>query len=381
MCNDSSANPIELRSRMEGLVIELPVQMRVQCTKRHPLSPIETAIPDFSQVPVIDIAPLRAAGPERAAVARQLNQACRECGFFYIVGHGVDEQLVARLERLSRQFFAWDKTAKMKIGMSHGGRAWRGYFAVGDELTSGKPDQKEGLYFGAELDDDHPMVQAKIPLFGKNLFPDIPGFRETVLDYLAQLTNVGHTLMAGLALGLGLDDSYFADRYTGDPLILFRIFNYPASPRSDATDEKSSEARWGVGEHTDYGVLTILRQDDVGGLQVRSRSGWVAAPPIPGSFICNIGDMLDRMTRGIYRSTPHRVLNTAGRDRLSFPFFFDPNFEAQVQPIEEIGGEAFQDDREQRWDQASVHEFRGAYGDYLLNKVSKVFPQLRREVL
>jgi isopenicillin N synthase-like dioxygenase len=135
-----------------------------------------------------------------------------------------------------------------------------------------------------------------------------------------------------------------------------------------------------VGEHTDYGLLTILWQDDAGGLEVRSRSGWVAAPPIPGSFICNIGDMLDRMTRGVYRSTPHRVLNTAGRDRLSFPFFFDPNFAARVQPIEGLDREAFHDDREQRWDRASVHEFHGTYGEYLLNKVSKVFPQLRSEI-
>ena len=93
-----------------------------------------------------------------------LAMACRECGFFYVVGHGVDEQLCARLEELSRQFFAWSTSEKMRIGMSQGGRAWRGYFSVGDELTSGRPDQKEGLYFGAELADDHPSVLAGTPL-------------------------------------------------------------------------------------------------------------------------------------------------------------------------------------------------------------------------
>src|SRR5690606_27276313 len=137
---------------------------------------------------------------------------------------------------------------------------------------------------------------------------------------------------SGIAMSLGLEESYFADCYTGDPLVLFRIFNYPRWSRTSEEDE----ARWGVGEHTDYGVLTILKQDDAGGLKVKTKSGWIAAPPIPGSFVCNLGDMLDRMTRGIYRSTPHRVRCVVARDRLSFPFFFDPNFHAVVQPIDEL---------------------------------------------
>jgi len=334
--------------------------------------------PEISHVPIVDIGPLVSGSSQKATVADQLGAACRECGFFYIVGHGVDESLISRLEQLSGQFFALDQATKMQISMARGGRAWRGYFPVGGELTSGKPDQKEGLYFGAELPDDHPAVLAGKPMHGRNLFPDIPQFRETVLDYLAALTEVGHSLMAGLAFSLGVEETYFADRYTRDPLILFRIFNYPYSPKPITTSE---DFRWGVGEHTDYGVLTILRQDDVGGLQVRSRSRWIDAPPIPGSFLCNIGDMLDRMTRGLYRSTPHRVLNTAQRDRLSFPFFFDPNFDAEIHPIEALATRAAADDRNDRWDKASVHEFRGTYGDYLLAKAAKVFPQLRREVL
>jgi isopenicillin N synthase-like dioxygenase len=255
--------------------------------------------------------------------------------------------------------------------MALGGPAWRGYFPIGDELTSGKPDQKEGLYFGAELGVDDPLVLAGTPLHGPNLFPDLPGFRETVLDYMAALTRLGHRLVAGLALGLGLDESYFADRYTAEPLILFRIFNYPP-PRHPAL--------WGVGEHTDYGLLTILLQDDAGGLEVRSRSRWVPAPPVPGSFVCNIGDMLDRMTRGLYRSTPHRVRNRAPRARLSFPFFFDPNFFTRVQPISLARDIVLPDDRAERWDGASVHAFQGTYGEYLLNKVGKVFPELRQAV-
>ena len=178
--------------------------------------------------------------------------------------------------------------------------------------------------------------------------------------------------MAGLALSLDLEEPYFADRYTSEPLTLFRIFNYPP-PRDPSL--------WGVGEHTDYGLLTILLQDDAGGLEVRSRSGWVSAPPVPGSFVCNIGDMLDRMTKGLFRSTPHRVRNPAPRDRLSFPFFFDPNFFARVQPIDLPGVEAPPDDQGERWDHASVHAFQGTYGDYLLNKVGRVFPELRQAAL
>jgi isopenicillin N synthase-like dioxygenase len=331
---------------------------------------------DFSHVPVIDVGPLVRDAAERDAVAEQIGAACRECGFFYVVGHGVDELLCQRLERLSREFFAQSESQKMQIEMPLGGRAWRGYFPVGNELTSGKPDQKEGIYFGTELPGDHPAVLARRPLHGRNLFPDVPGFKETVLQYIHSLTQLGHALMRGIALGLGLRSTYFEERYTGEPLILFRIFNYPY-----VKPVESAGTLWGVGEHTDYGLLTILRQDDTGGLQVKSRSRWIDAPPIPESFICNIGDMLDRLTRGIYRSTPHRVVNTSGRDRLSFPFFFDPNFDAQILPIEGLENTAFADDSQQRWDQASVHAISGTYGDYLLNKVSKVFPQLREEVL
>ena len=330
-------------------------------------------VSELSSVPLIDVAPLVNRATERTHVAEQIGTACRECGFFYVVGHSVEESLCRKLETLSRSFFDQSESQKMRIAMSRGGRAWRGYFPVGGELTSGKPDRKEGLYFGAELAANHPAVLAGKLLHGPNLFPDMPDFRETVLRYIDSLTQLGHTLMSGISLGLGLAEDYFEKRYTRDPLILFRIFNYPPVTESGSMP-------WGVGEHTDYGLLTILRQDDTGGLQVKSRAGWIDAPPIPGSFVCNIGDMLDRLTRGIYRSTPHRVVNASRRNRLSFPFFFDPNFDAKISPIEDLEHRAPDDSRE-RWDHASVHEFSGSYGDYLLAKVSKVFPQLRKEVL
>ncbi len=331
-------------------------------------------------LPVINIAALvneHASAPDRAQVAHAIGLACREHGFFYISHHGVPQALIDRLHSLSEAFFAWPVEKKMQWRMSLGGRAWRGYFKVGGELTSGLPDWKEGLYLGSELPADHALVQAKTPVHGANLFPDLEGYRDTILAYMDAVTHVGHCVMEGIALSLGLPASYFADRYTADPLVLFRIFNYPSVAVPDGMD-----VQWGVGEHTDYGLLTVLYQDAIGGLAVHTPQGWVDAPPLPGTFVCNIGDMLDRMTGGLYKSTPHRVKrNTSGTDRQSFPLFFDPNFEARVQRIEGLTEVPAHDDSAARWDKANVHAFSGRYGDYLLAKVSKVFPQLKDEVL
>jgi isopenicillin N synthase-like dioxygenase len=330
-----------------------------------------------SSLPLIDVAPLVAGAPGRDAVAAQIGAACRAHGFFYVTGHGVDAALVQRLEDLSHRFFELPEDTRMRWRMALGGRAWRGYFPLGGELTSGRPDWKEGLYLGTELPATHPLVQAKTPVHGPNLFPEVPDFRETILAYMTAVTQLGHRLMEGIALSLGLGASYFAERYTADPLILLRLFNYPTQPVP-----KGLDVQWGVGEHTDYGLLTILHQDHIGGLAVHTPGGWIDAPPVAGSFVCNIGDMLDRMTGGLYKSTPHRVKrNTSGHDRLSFPLFFDPNFEARVQRIEGLEGAQALDDSAGRWDRANVHAFSGRYGDYLLAKVSKVFPQLRDEVL
>jgi len=324
------------------------------------------------QIPIIDISLLNneATAP---AVARQLAEVCREHGFFYITGHGVPLELQQRIEKLSHEFFALPEEEKLQIAMAKGGRAWRGFFPLHAELTSGKPDQKEGIYFGTELGAEDERVRSGLPLHGANLFPARPEhFRETVLEYIAAVTQVGHTVMKGISLSLGLPGDYFFKKYNQEPLILFRIFHYP--PQTAPTDT------WGVGEHTDYGLLTILIQDAVGGLQVKSRGQWLDAPPLPNKFICNIGDMLDKMTVGVYRSTPHRVLNTSGKNRLSFPLFFDPGFDTVVERIEHIP-QTNPNDSPPRWDQANVHTFGGTYGEYLLNKIGKVFPDLGKEVL
>jgi isopenicillin N synthase-like dioxygenase len=332
-------------------------------------------VPD---VPVVDVSALRGGGAGGDGLARQLDAACRDVGFFYVVGHAVDEGLQRRLEALSREFFGLPGDEKAGIAMSRGGRAWRGWFPVGGELTSGRPDRKEGIYFGAELGPDHPRVAAGVPLHGPNLFPPRPvGLRDAVLAYMAAMTDLGHLLVSAIARALGLADEWFATHLTADPTVLFRIFHYPPAADSGAT---GAAEPWGVAEHTDYGLLTILRQDDTGGLEVRTPRGWTTAPPIPGSFVCNLGDMLERMTGGLYRSTPHRVRNQGQVGRVSFAFFFDPSWDAEVRalPLAEAPPLA---PSAPRWDGADVHQLTGTYGDYLLAKVAKVFPDLGARVL
>ncbi|HEY1624895.1 MAG TPA: 2-oxoglutarate and iron-dependent oxygenase domain-containing protein [Streptosporangiaceae bacterium] len=321
---------------------------------------------DSAALPVIDVSPLLESGTDTAAVAAQIEAACRDRGFFYVAGHGVPQDLLDRLAAVSTDFFALPLADKLDIEMARGGRAWRGYFPVGAEFTSGRPDLKEGLYFGAERPGD------QRPLHGANLFPrQVAAMRPLVLTYLDELTRVGQAVLAGIALSLGLDAGYFATGYAADPTILFRIFHYPPSA--------AAGEGWGVGEHTDYGLLTLLAQDDSGGLQIAAPEGWIEARPIRGTFVANIGDMLDRLTQGWYRSTPHRVRNSSGHGRLSFPFFLDPGFGAEVPPLP--GRAAVGRDGRRRWDGQDPRAFTGTYGDYLLAKVAKVFPELRRDVL
>lgn len=318
---------------------------------------------------MVDAAPLLAGDAAGAAVAAEaIARACRDTGFFYATGHGVGAATLAALETASRRFFALPEDEKLKIAMTRGGKAWRGYFPVGGELTSGRPDLKQGLYFGEELGANDARVAAGWPLHGANLFPEAaPELKPAVLSFMAEATRAAHAIMRGIALSLDLEPDYFRARYTAHPTLLFRVFEYPPGDGEE----------WGVGEHTDYGLLTLLAQDAHGGLQVKTARGWMDAPPIEGALVCNIGDMLDRLTGGYYRSTPHRVRNTSGKSRLSFPFFFDPAFDAEIEPLPE---RIARDDSAERWDRANLHAFSGTYGDYLLGKVSRVFPDLAARV-
>ncbi len=322
-------------------------------------------------LPVVDVSPLREradrAGRARAAAA--IGSACRELGFFYAVGQGIEAELAQRLRAAAARFFALPEESKRAIAMERGGRAWRGWFPLGGELTSGEPDLKEGLYFGAELDPGD--ARSGTALQGPNPFPaEVPELRQAVLDYMAAAEAAGQAVLEGLALALDLDADYFRAQYTSEPTTLFRVFRYPPVPRGTSS--------WGVGEHCDYGLLTLLDQSDIGGLQVRSTSGWIDVPPIDGALVCNLGDMLDRLTAGELRSTPHRVRNASDRDRLALAFFLDPSLEAEIVPLP---GRRASVSRGPRWDGADPSEFRGTYGEYLLGKVAKVFPALARDVL
>jgi isopenicillin N synthase-like dioxygenase len=319
-------------------------------------------------LPIIDVGPLLSdpVGQAAGEVARAIDEACRSLGFFCVRGHGVPDALAAALDRAARRFFALPREEKARVAMSAGGRAWRGWFPLGGELTSGVPDGKEGYYFGAELDDAHALVAAGVPLHGRNLFPQVPAeLGPLVLEWIDQMTSLGHVLMRAIGAGLGLAPTWFDEHLTGDPTVLFRIFRYPPTPADG----------WGVAEHTDYGLLTILAQDDRGGLQVRTPAGWIEVEPTPGVLVCNVGDMLERMTGGRYRSTPHRVRNAGDADRLSFPFFFDPAWGAEVRPLP-LADAPPADDSATRWDGTNVFAWQGTYGDYLLAKVAKVFPVL-----
>ncbi|MET0271971.1 MAG: 2-oxoglutarate and iron-dependent oxygenase domain-containing protein [Phenylobacterium sp.] len=333
------------------------------------------------RLPIIDMAALFGIdAAARAEVAAEIAGACEAHGFFYLVGHGIEPRLFADLETQSRRFFALPRAAKEALAMSRGGRAWRGWFPLGGELTSGKPDLKEGLYLGTELAPDHPRVRAGTPMHGANLWPAaLPELKPAVLNYMDAATRAAAKLMEGVSLSLGLDAGWFARAYLAQPTVLFRIFHYPATGPSDI----HWNGAWGVGEHTDYGLLTLLAQDRHGGLQVKTPSGWIEAPPIEGALVCNIGDMLERLTGGRFKSTPHRVRNVSGHDRLSFPLFFDPDFAAPMQPLPAVATDASlrAADKVERWDGASVHEFEGTYGDYLLGKVAKVFPDLKEDAL
>lgn len=328
------------------------------------MSPIAAALP------IIDL------GRDFEAVPGTLDRACCEFGFFYVTGHGIDPELVASLAGLARAFFAQPLERKLRIAMARGGPAWRGYFPVGGELTSGRPDRKQGVYFGTELGPEDPRVRAGLPLHGPNLFPELPGFRERVLEYMDAVTAVGQRLLSGIAAGLGLSHQYFLEHYTRDPTVLFRIFSYP--PGGD-------NGELGVGEHTDYGFLTLLWQDETGGLEVWHQDGWLQVPPVPGSLVCNVGDMLERLTGGRYVSALHRARNASQQDRISMPLFLDPRFDAVLEPVVTDSSPASTCSNVQRararWDGLDLTTLQGTYGDYLMTKVGKVFPDLKRQYL
>eukprot|EP01038_Epipyxis_sp_PR26KG_P010594 gene10594-14233_t len=372
------------------------VKHSVECDAEMCFSEI---IPNYS-LPIIDIGSISAYSatndksffcedPFVLVTAKQIDEACRTIGFFYVVNHNVPLELIERLQELSTQFFKLPLEEKRTIAMSRGGKAWRGFFAVGDEVTSGIPDQKEGIYFGSELPSSDPR-----PLHGPNLWPEGTigdEMKDIVLKYMKHMKTIGTLLMKAIGCSLHIKSDFFEKQFE-TPTELFRIFNYP--PHNSIFGNTSM----GVGEHTDYGYLTILKQDDInGGLQVRNvqNGEWIEAPPIINSFIINLGDALEHNTQGLYKATPHRVLQrvNTSNDRISMPYFFDPSFDALLTSIvpyltpqdqEIIKNKKEEQKRnyiKDRWDKMDPALFQGTYGDYLLNKVSKAFPLLAKQQL
>jgi isopenicillin N synthase-like dioxygenase len=254
----------------------------------------------------------------RAAVAAEVRAACLDKGFLYIVDHGVPLDVIEGVLAEARRFFARPLAEKMAVAMSPA-RYNRGYEPIrGQILEAGTPpDVKEGFYIGNELAADDPRVLAGVFNHGPNQWPaGLPGWREVLTDYYRRMTALCRVVMRVLALALELPEDYF-DGFCEDALCNLKLLHYPPQPANPLPDEK------GCGAHTDWGAVTFLLQDDVGGLQVWDPDdGWIDAPPVAGAFVVNLGDLIARWTNGRFRSTLHRVINVSGRERYSVPFFF-----------------------------------------------------------
>ncbi len=298
-------------------------------------STIDAITPGFDSIPLIDFAPFlggEAAGRRRVADA--IGRACRHTGFFYIVNHGISGACVDALIRQTYRFFRQPLEDKMRVDIDRIQRH-RGYVPQGALYAdvNAHPDVQEGYEVSLELPADDPDYLAGNIMLGPNVWPgNLPGFREAVYGYYEAVLGLGRELLRAFELTLGLGDGWFADK-TDRPMGQLRLIHYPSQ------DGPVDPGRIGIGAHTDYECFTLLLQDDVGGLQVGNRAGhWIHATPVPGSIVVNIGDMLMRWTNGEFVSTPHRVINRSGRERLSFPFFFGANHDCVVSPLERFVG-------------------------------------------
>jgi len=273
-----------------------------------------------AQLPLIDM--------KSDMAAEQLRDACCNVGFFYLSGHGVPRTMLDAQLEWTRRFFDLPLISREKISMRTSA-ARRGYEPVATQvLDEGTPpDLKESFYLGRDLDERHPYVRAGLHSYGPNQWPqDIPGFREQMEGYFAALCELSEDMMRLLAASLELPRGYF-DAMMREPMPVLRLIHYPPHP------DDARPNQLGAGAHTDWGALTFLLQDDAGGLEMQNIAGdWLYAAPLAGSFVVNLGDMIERWTNGLYRSTMHRVLNRArGRSRYSAAFFSNPDFHSRVE--------------------------------------------------
>ncbi|WP_416422280.1 2-oxoglutarate and iron-dependent oxygenase domain-containing protein [Pseudomonas sp. App30] len=278
-------------------------------------------------LPIIDIAPLYAADRDGwLGVAQAIDRACRQWGFFYIKGHPISPQRIEALQQAAKTFFAQPLADKLGIDITQT-RHHRGYGAIATEqLDPSLPsDLKETFDMGLHLPAEHPDVLAEKPLRGPNRHPQLPGWQTLMETHYQDMQALAQTLLRAIALALDIDEDFFDQRFE-DPVSVLRMIHYP--PRQTA----SSPEQQGAGAHTDYGCVTLLYQDSAGGLQVRNVDGqWIDAPPIDGTFVVNLGDMMARWSNDQYVSTPHRVISPLGIDRYSMPFFAEPHPDTRIE--------------------------------------------------
>lgn len=315
---------------------------------------------DFSVIPILDVSPLYSGDAAAIQkVADTLRGYLETVGFLYVSGHDVPEASVQAVREASRRFFALPEDDKLKIRID---RNFRGYLPIASStiVTSSvaqvsKPNQSESLMIMHEVAADDPDAVAEKPLQGPNQWPDegqVPDFRATIEDYVVRMDTLGRKLVSAISVSLGMAPGDL-DPWFEKPTTFLRLLHYPTQPKE--------EGLFGSAPHTDYGFITLLAQDDVGGLEVRNKAGeWVAAPPVPGSFVMNVGDILARWSNNRFVSTPHRVINRSGRERYSQPFFFDPSMDHTIAALASCVPAGT----------TSVHE-PVVYRDYLMERIDK----------
>jgi isopenicillin N synthase-like dioxygenase len=282
----------------------------------------------MTAIPTIDLRELAPGGAQRDAHLDTLRRTVGTVGAFYLVGHGVESEAADRLFEQSRRFFALPLAERRAIEMANS-RHFRGYTALGNELTLGRPDWREEVDIGAERPvRDEPNGAPYWGLQGPNQWPAaLPQLRPAVLDWLDRLRAVAAELTHALSESLGLARGYFDEAFAPDPHLLLKLVHYPGREGAD---------RQGVGSHKDSGFLTFVLQDDRGGsgLQYFDGGAWVDVVPKRGAFVINLGEAFELTTGHRVRATLHRVQSPpAGRDYFSIPFFYNPRFDYVVRPI------------------------------------------------
>ena len=287
-------------------------------------------------IPVLDIEPIHGTDTsKKLELAKEFYSAYSTAGFSYIVNHNVPEHLIEGVFAASERFHAMAHDRKMAVQLNE---LHRGFIPintstdVNSRLAEVKhPNQSESFMVMREDNASSPQVLAGDYLAGPNNWPELEGFRLDVMAYNDAMTALARKLVGLVALALDADDEF--SRSFDVPTTWLRLLFYPANDINSAS-QLESEGIYGSAPHTDFGCLTLLAQDDVGGLQVQANSGqWIDVPRIPGSFVLNAGDMLQRWSNNLLKSTPHRVINTSGKVRYSCPFFFDPNVTTDIKPL------------------------------------------------